>query len=107
LIVGRIIGIVLLMAALALLGYEINNAVSAGGYRIISGGEIWRRLHANSLVGFGALVEKQIAPWLWSGVSVPILRLPSWIVPGVPGLILIVLFWPRGKRRHRKKGRFA
>ena len=105
-IVVRIIGIVLLLVALGLFGYEVSNAVSDGGYRFVSGGEIWRRANANSLVGFGAIVEKEIAPWLWSSVCVPILQAPAWVIPGVPGLILIVLFWPRGKRRHRK-GRFA
>lgn len=105
-IVGRIIGIVLLLAALGLFGYEVSNAILDGGYRFVSAGEVWRQANANSLVGFGAIVEKQIAPWLWSDICVPILRAPAWVVPGVPGLIFILLFWPRAKKR-RGRGRFS
>ena len=88
----RGLGWLLLLIALGAWGYEAVMALIDWEYRIIAGGELWSQLGRNSLVGFQALIEKQIWPWLWWNIALPILRGPAWAIPLVPGAVLIVLF---------------
>ncbi len=88
-IVGLVVGWALVLGAGAALGM----------YRFAAIGAIWAEIHANSLVGFGAVVEKSISPELWSEVLVPLLSQPAWLVLGAPGALLVVLFhWLRRRR---------
>ena len=101
-IVCRSIAVVFLLAALGLFAYEIVGAISGGSYDLISGGKIWASIHANSLVGFQALIEKNVSPWLWREIILPILLGPAWAIAAVPGLVLAVLC-----RRRRNKQVFS
>ena len=100
-VIVRLVGLVLLLIALAVFGHEVYSAAGGGGYRLISGGELWFRFDGNSLVGFQALIEKNIAPWLWSDIVLPVLRGPAWAIPLVPGALLLLLGLGRRRRRHR------
>jgi hypothetical protein len=97
----RIIAGLFLLVALGLFAYEIYGALAGGGYALIAGGELWAGIHGNSLVGFGALIEKNISPWLWSAIFVPILLAPAWAIAAAPGLVLAVLCRARRRRRRR------
>ena len=94
----RLVGFALGLAFVAVLGHEIYGAATGSGYRLISGGELWFRFDGNSLVGFQALIEKNIAPWLWSDIVLPVLRGPAWAIPLVPAALLLVL---AGRRRRQ------
>lgn len=96
-IICRIIASLFLLAAFGLFAYEIYGAISGDGYTLVAGGELWAEIHGNSLVGFGALIEKNISPWLWGEIFVPILRAPAWAIAVVPGLILALLCRTRHK----------
>jgi hypothetical protein len=100
-IVCRVIGWLLIVVVLGALGYEIHQWIvgEGSGYRFIAGGELWARASANTLVGFQALIEKQVAPWLWSDVILPILLAPAWAIPAAPGLLLVLICQRR--RAHR------
>ena len=98
-VIVRLVGLILLLVALAVFGHEVYRAIGYGGYRLISGGELWRNANANSLVGFGALIEKNIAPWLWWDIVVPVLSVPAWVIPLVPAVLLLML----GRRRRRSR----
>ena len=95
-VIVRLVAVVLALVFLAVLGHEFYKAAGAG-YRLISGGELWFMFDGNSLVGFQALIEKQIAPWLWSDIVLPVLRGPAWAIPLVPAALLLLL----GRRRRR------
>ena len=100
--VGRIIGWVLLLAALAAAGYEAMAAINSGGWRPIALGELWYRLDRGSLNLIQAVVQRYIAPWLWEPGIASILRLPGWVVFGVPaGLLLWLCRNRRSRRRFR------
>ena len=98
-VIVRFLGLVLLLVFLATLGHEFFKAASTGSYRLISAGELWARADANSLVGFQALIEKGLAPWLWSDIVLPVLLGPAWAIPLVPAVLLLVL----GRRRRRQQ----
>lgn len=99
-IVGRIVASLLLLAALGLFAYEIVGAISGGGYDLVAGGKLWAEIHANSLIGFQALIEKNISPWLWGEIVLPILLGPAWATAAVPGLLLALVC----RKRRRKQG---
>jgi hypothetical protein len=68
-----------------------------GAPTTLSLGAIWFRIHANSLVGFQALIEKGLSPAIWPPIQW-LLTLPTWLVLVPPGLVLIVLCRARGHK---------
>ena len=95
---GGVVGWLLCLAALVALGAELVRYVNDGVYRSIPFAEPWSMIHANSLVGVGAVVEKSISPALWTEVLVPLLSQPAWLVLGAPGVVLAALFHWLGRR---------
>ena len=91
---GLIVGCVLLLGALGALGYALAGFAQGEDIRFAALGEIWAAIDTNSLVGFGAIVEKRISPELWFSVMVPLLSQPAWLVLGVPGAVLAALCFP-------------
>ena len=68
---------------------------------LLSIGALWGTLNPNSLVGFGALVEKRVDPDLWLHVVLPVLGWPAWTVPLLAGAILLAAMRPWRSRRRR------
>ncbi|HEX6144490.1 MAG TPA: hypothetical protein VFZ01_17355 [Geminicoccaceae bacterium] len=91
--VGYILGIVLLIAGAAIGMAELLTVVQGEPSRL-SLGSIWFRIHANSLVGFQALVENRLSPALWPPLQW-LLEIPAWLLLIPPGLLLVVLCRPR------------
>ena len=97
-IAGRIVGWLLLFGALVALFVELFRWGRDGVYQVAAVGEVWVAVNANSLIGFGAVIEQRLSPWLWLEVIVPLLTLPAWLVLGVPGALLAWTYRP-GKPR--------
>jgi hypothetical protein len=66
---------------------------------------LWQSIDANSLVGFGARVEKRISPALWSDVLVPVLTWPAWVLPLALGVLLVLAARPWHRLRDRRAAR--
>jgi len=98
-VVGRAIGWLLLLAALAAAGFEAWLAVDAGGWRPVAAGEIWFKLHAPSLNAAQAGIQRHVAPFLWDPVIATVLLAPGWLVPGLPAALLLWACRRRPKRR--------
>lgn len=101
--IGQTIGWVLLLAALAAAGYELNAAIHNGAWHPVALGELWYRLSPDSLNLAQAVIQRYIAAWLWQPAIVSILRLPGWLVFGVPAVLLL---WLCRERRSRRRFRF-
>jgi hypothetical protein len=86
---GYWFGIGLLVAGAAAAVAEFL-ATLQGAPSTLSIGAIWFRVHANSLVGFQALIEKGVTPAVWSPIQW-LLTLPAWLVLGLPGLLFVLL----------------
>ena len=80
-------GVGLLIAGAAVALADLLTVVQ-GAPVTLSPGAIWFKIHANSLVGFQALIEKGPLPWLWPPVQY-LLTLPSWLILVPPGLVLV------------------
>ena len=95
------IGAVLLLLAAATLVAQLFSFLAQGGYRPIALGSIWYQVHANSLVGFQALIEKSVSPGVWPPIAW-VLGLPAWLVLGILGAVLF--FACRGSSSGRGRG---
>lgn len=91
---GRALGFVLLVAAAATGFAQLLMIWAAGAYRPVSLGSIWFNLHANSLVGFQALIEKNLGSLAWAPIQF-LLTQPAFLVLLVPGLVLVFGCRPR------------
>ena len=92
---GYWLGVGLLVAGGAVAVAELLTMVQ-GARSTLSIGAIWFRIHANSLVGFQALIEKQLSPTVWPPIQW-LLTLPTWLVLAPPGLLLVLLCRKRGR----------
>ena len=92
---GYGLGIGLLVAGAAAAVAEFLTMLQ-GAPTTLSLGAIWFRIHANSLVGFQALIEQGLTPALWPPVQW-LLTLPAWLVLAPPGLALVLLCRPRAR----------
>ncbi len=99
-IVCRIVGLLLLLAAAAVVGWELWLWSATGSLRLRTGGELWFQLDAASLNGFQVLVQRHLDwPAVWDGWVVPVLSWPAWLLLLVPALALLVLCRSRKRRR--------
>ncbi|MCX8101816.1 MAG: hypothetical protein RMK81_14540 [Geminicoccaceae bacterium] len=87
-------GLLLLGAAAAVA--ELLTLVASGGRNRVSLGSLWFAIHATSLVGTQALVERGLGELAGRGLVV-LLALPAWLALGVPGLVL----WLIGRKERR------
>jgi hypothetical protein len=92
---GCWLGVVLLLAGAAAGVAELLTMLQ-GASQTLSIGAIWYRIHANSLVGFQALIEKGLSPLIWPPIQW-LLVLPTWLVLVPPGLLLVLLCRERGR----------
>jgi hypothetical protein len=81
-------GVGLLIAGAALALAEILTVVQ-GAPATLSPGAIWSKIHANSLVGFQALLERGSLRWLWPPIQY-LLTVPTWLILVPPGLVLVL-----------------
>ena len=100
-VIGRLLGWLLLGAALVALGRDLWSwRLGDGGvFALASAGQLWFDLHRDSLqLVEPALVRHVWAP-LWDPVMITILQWPAAAVLGAPGLLLTLLCRQRGRRR--------
>ena len=102
-VVGCSLGWLLILAALAVAGWELLAPNPAVGYDLRPAGELWYRLAPGSLNLVQAIVERYIWPPLWDPVIVGILQWPAFAVFAVPGVVFAGIC---GFRRQRRRRRF-
>ncbi|MGE0743687.1 MAG: hypothetical protein AB7K86_00510 [Rhodospirillales bacterium] len=90
-LVGRILGWLFVLSAIAVVAFEAVTWLLVGDYRVMALGEVWYRLDRASLNLAQAGIERHVAPWLWADLVQPTLLLPAWVVLGVPGLFLLLV----------------
>ena len=99
-IVGRILGWLLVAAALATAGWEVWRYFDTGAYVIVAAGELWYALGRGSLNLTQSVIQRYLHPALWDPVIVTVLLAPAWAILGAAGIALHYLFRKRPKRRH-------
>lgn len=99
----RLIGWLLIAAALALLAREAYLWVVTGEWNVTTAYELWFNLHQNSLLWFQAAIERNLSVGFWNFIEM-VLNGPGWLVLGIPGLLLALV--RRGRRRTDSKRRY-
>jgi hypothetical protein len=99
--VGRLIGWLLLAAAVILAGDEAIRSLAAGHWTPTPLGKLWYDLDRGSLNLIQAVTQRYLWPPLWDPGAVTILTWSAWAVFAVLGLIFVVLFRARAPKRKR------
>ena len=85
--VGYLTGVLLLLLAAATFVAQLFSVLAHHGYTPIGLSTIWYQVHAPSLQGLQAVVEKDLSPAIWPPVAW-VLGLPAWLVLGLLGGVL-------------------
>lgn len=96
---GRLIGRLLLLGALAALAYDAFAAFAGGPFGLSALGALWAQIDLPSLNASQAFVQRYLFPWLWDPTIQTWLTWPAVLALGVPGLLLVLAFRRRGGRR--------
>lgn len=97
--VGRAVGWLLVLAALAMAGRDVFAWLDTGVWDSKLLGELWHEVHSESLQLVQPAIERHVSPVLWNDVVFPILLAPAWLVFAVPGILLLVLSGLRRRTR--------
>ena len=98
-IVGIVLGVVLVLAGLAVAGREVIGLSETGSYELIPLGQLWFDLHVGSLNLVQAVIERYVWPTLWDPIIVSALILPAGMTFALLGFALLLLC----RRRRAKK----
>ena len=91
---GYFVGLGLLIFAGAALVAQLFSLWASGAYQPISIGSMWFATNGNSLVGFQALIEKNLGSMVWAPIQF-VLAAPAWLSLAVPGALLVLACRPR------------
>ena len=98
---GYAIGILMLLLAAAAAVAQLLYLLLGETYAPVSIGSMWYAVGANSLVGFQALIEKNLGSFAWAPIQF-VLTLPAWISLAILGGLLFFAC----RRRERGFGRY-
>lgn len=83
----RLLGWILMGAALATLALDAW-AWIGGARKLTAAGELWRRMHPDSLEATQSIIQRYLFPWLWDPLMTWALLQPAAVVLGVLGFFL-------------------
>ena len=82
---ARSTGWILILVALAVLGYEAMPLLDGGSFKLHAWGELWYRLHPSSLNMYQVAVERHVSAELWDQILAPLLTYKAVFVAAIPG----------------------
>ena len=97
--VARFCGWIFLILALLAAGRDALDSYSAGEMHVLALGELWSRLHRDSLLLAEPAIDRHVYPGLWQAVILPVLLWPAVLDFGVPAILLLLC-----RRRRRRTG---
>ena len=100
-IIGRIIGWLLVLAALVVLVADLIARLDTGHFAFTAAGQLWFEISPSTLELAQPAIQRHVAAWLWDPIVV-VLTWPATLVLGVPGLALLWLCRKRDRRRRRR-----
>lgn len=101
-ILGRILGWLLLAAAIVAVGRDAMNGWYQGAWSFVALGDLWSQIHLPSVQALQPLVQQRLFsfyPQIWDQAVAPVLRQPAAAVLAGLGLLFLLLFRRRRPRR--------
>lgn len=89
----RLLGLLLLAGGFVFMVYDGVRFVADQSLKFTRFGQFWNDIHQSSQQAFRTWIENN-APWLWTAVERGILDQPVFVVLGVVGILLMLLFRP-------------
>jgi hypothetical protein len=86
----RVVALTFLAAAALLLLMDVLQNFLSDNWNGVALGYLWSVMSPLSLQGFRHFIEGSISVLLWQKLLLPILMLPSWILLGILGLLMLV-----------------
>ena len=80
----------LLAAAALLLVLDVLQSMLSNSWNGVALGYLWSVMSPLSLQGFQRFIEDSVSVLLWQKLLLPILMLPSWVLLGILGLLMLV-----------------
>lgn len=102
-VIGRLIGWMLLLAAAAVLVRDLIVWLDTGIFVPITADALWFEIDRGSRLATEAMVEASPIPWLWQSVIAAMLSLWAMLVLALPGVFLLLLFRRRSSGRRRRR----
>jgi hypothetical protein len=104
-IIAKLFGLIALAMTVITAVLDLTRSIANSALTITALGEEWSSIHANSLIGFQGVIEKNIgSPWIFNALVIPILSVPSWLVFGI---LAIVFLWLGRRKERRWRQRFG
>jgi hypothetical protein len=94
----RLLLLLVLGLATLFIGFAVATAMMGAGAL----GTFWFRADPGSLNAFQAGVQRYVAPGLWTGIVVPVLRQPAWLVAGTAAALFIAIYMALGSAWRRR-----
>ncbi|MGE0714311.1 MAG: hypothetical protein AB7P02_02615 [Alphaproteobacteria bacterium] len=103
-LLGRLLGWLLVGAALVAVGRDALASWQMGAWSPAPLAQLWTEIDRDSLEAFRAGGPRAVSfyPPLWDWLATPVLGWPAWAVFLVPGVLLLVLC-----RRRRRRSSFV
>jgi hypothetical protein len=101
-VVGRIIGLLFIAAAVAAAGWDVVGWINTGAYQGIALGSLWYAIDVGSLNFSQAVIQRYVHPVIWDPTITTVLVWPAWAVFAGLGSVLTVAFRRRKRRRRRR-----
>ena len=100
-IIGRVIGWLLVLAALVVLVADLIAWLDTRHFALTAAGQLWFEISPTTLELAQPAIQRHVAAWLWDPIVVA-LTWPAAAVLGAPGLVLLWLCRSRDRRRRRR-----
>ncbi len=90
----RLIGLLLLATGFLFLVYDGARSIADQTLRLTRLGEFWNDINQASQQSMRLTVEG-LSPWIWNNVVKHLLNQPTWVVFGLLGILLMLIFRPK------------
>jgi hypothetical protein len=94
LVLLRLISLILVVAAIMLLGADLVTSLENNKIMVRSLDQVWALADKSAMLGFHAWCDHHLPGFLAHGIAAAF-GLPGWGVTGVPGIVLAFLFGRR------------
>jgi hypothetical protein len=98
-VVLRVIGWLLIVAALLALGWDLFMWINKGHFQPSAVGLLWYTLSPRSFNFAEHTVSGLFSKKFWDSLNVLVLAQPMLFVAGIPGILLALIARPRRRRR--------